>query len=152
MSILISGGFSLETVTFRKKLFDHFKRNKGKYISGGLCLMVGSVVGVYLSINRRAVDAANTFKTIVPATITMPKVNDDAILESLNIVSHIGRNGHPGNVIYCNETKQVFKSHREAARELGIDCRDLWAYFKGLKSSARGYTFKGFGEARSSAV
>lgn len=118
---------------FRKKVSRHFKRYKIRYMTGGICL---TLVGVVAMVTSKQVDDT-----------TLTKYNDE-ITNNLNLINLVGRNGHPGNVIYCNETKQVFRSHREATRELGIDNRDLWAYLKGIKPTARGFTFKKIGEAR----
>lgn len=127
-----------------KRFINHVKRHRIKYITGGACLFIGGILGMYITSNYKA-----NMKQVVIDTIEEPVVNN--IENNINIINHIGRNGHPGNVIYCNETKQVFKSHREACRELGIDNRDLWAYIKQLKPTARGFTFKSVGEATSGA-
>lgn len=147
------GGFSLKTayVRNRERLSNHVKRHRRKYIAGGICLVLGSIVGVILSINKKVEDASTALSVLKSArSRQVPPTPDIRVLVDNNIVNYIGRNGHPGNVIYCNETKQVFKSHREATRELGIDSRDLWAYLKGIKPDARGYTFTRVGEAQNS--
>lgn len=118
---------------FRKKVNKHFKRYRVRYMTGGICLTIVGILGLLATRN------VNDIKLTV---------DHDEVTNNLNIASLVGRNGHPGNVIYCNETKQVFRSHREATRELGIDNRDLWAYLKGIKPTARGFTFKKLGEAR----
>jgi hypothetical protein len=126
----------MDTASFEKKKRNHFRRNRSKYFAGGICLIVGSLIGMYASrVKRQPVE-------VEPVR---PQLVEDIL--GNDIIKHIGRNGHPGNVIYCNETKQVFRSHREATRELGINSRDLWEYLKGLKGNARGYTFKKLGEA-----
>jgi hypothetical protein len=132
-----------KNVPIGKRIIEHVKRHKVKYIVGGTCLVLGGLFGMYISSNRAKV-------LIDSVTIDEPVINK--IQNNVNIISHIGRNGHPGNVIYCNETKQVFKSHREACRELGIDNRDLWAYIKRLKPTARGFTFTSVGEASNRAL
>jgi hypothetical protein len=137
------GVFSLETIPIRKKTKKHFVRNKGKYFAGGICLLIGGVIGLYASRYKR-IDVV----TSIPDPIS--QIAASFIDDGGDIINHIGRNGHPGNVIYCNETQQIFRSHREATRELGINSRDLWAYLKGLKANARGYTFKKLGEANKS--
>lgn len=126
-----------------KRIINHVKRHKVKYIVGGTCLILGGLLGMYISKGKARV-------IIDSVTIDEPVINK--IQNNVNIMNHIGRNGHPGNVIYCNETKQVFKSHREACRELGIDNRDLWAYIKRLKPTARGFTFTSVGEASNRAL
>lgn len=140
----------MRTVPFRKKVESHFKRHRRRYVAGGLCLLIGGVIGAYSFRNKKLV----VTPIPVPLKITYPTNLEMATTPIFDggtehaIIKHIGRNGHPGNVIYCNETKQLFRSHREATRELGIDSRDLWAYLKGLKPSAKGYTFKRVGEAQ----
>jgi hypothetical protein len=115
--------------------------------------MFGSLFGIALVINKKVEDTANAlsiFKSARSRARAMNATTDIKVVLGDNIINYIGRNGHPGNVIYCNETKQVFKSHREATRELGIDSRDLWAYLKGIKPNARGFTFTKVGEAQNS--
>lgn len=132
-----------KNVPIGKRIINHVKRHKVKYIVGGTCLILGGLLGMYISKGKARV-------IIDSVTIDEPVINK--IQNNVNIMNHIGRNGHPGNVIYCNETKQVFKSHREACRELGIDNRDLWAYIKRLKPTARGFTFTSVGEASNRAL
>lgn len=124
------------------------QRNKIMYLAGGSCLMIGSVIGLFLSINRKINHTSNALQILKATRSKLSELPSVDFVPKEKIVDFIGRNGHPGNVIYCNETKQLFKSNREAARELGIDSRDLWAYLKGLKPTARGFTFKTIGEAQ----
>lgn len=147
------GVFSLKAeVSKRKRLANHVKRHKVKYIAGGICLMFGALIGVALSINEKVEKATTALQVLKSARSRVIKPPDIRVMVDNNIINYIGRNGHPGNVIYCNETKQVFKSHREATRELGIDSRDLWAYMKGIKPDAKGYTFTKVGEAQNTKI
>lgn len=144
------GVFSLNVV------YNHVRRHKLKYITGGFCIMFTSMLGVVFTLSRKVdgvygnLDVLRRVRPKLPeiSDIDVVKTGSDILKASADIVSSIGRNGHPGNVIYCNETKQIFRSHREATRELGIDSRDLWAYLKGIKPNARGYTFTRVGEAQ----
>lgn len=129
-------------------LYSHMKRNKLMYLAGGSCIMVGSVFGLILSINRKINSTSDALQILKATRSKLSEISTVNYVPNQKIVEFIGRNGHPGNVIYCNETKQVFKSNREAARELGIDSRDLWAYLKGIKPTARGFTFTSIGEAK----
>lgn len=129
-------------------LYSHVMRNKLLYLAGGSCLMVGGMFGLFLRINKKLNSTANALQILKATRAKMAQLPSIDFVPKDKIVDFIGRNGHPGNVIYCNETKQVFKSNREAARELGIDSRDLWAYLKGIKPTARGFTFTSIGEAQ----
>lgn len=110
--------------------------------------MVGSMMGLLLTLNKKVNSTSDALQILKATRTKLSALPDMDFLANQKIVDFIGRNGHPGNVIYCNETKQVFKSNREAIRELGIDSRDLWAYLKGIKPTARGFTFKSIGEAQ----
>lgn len=129
-------------------LYSHIERNKLLYLAGGSCLMVGGIFGLFLKINRKLNKTSNALKILKATRARLAEAPSVNYVSGPKIVDFIGRNGHPGNVIYCNETKQIFKSNREAARELGIDSRDLWAYLKGIKPTARGFTFTRIGEAQ----
>lgn len=50
-----------------------------------------------------------------------------------------------GRTIYCNETDQIFRSIRTAARTLGVDETCISKVLHGTRISAKGYTFKYLG-------
>lgn len=140
-----------KNVPIGKRIVDHVRRHKVKYIIGGACLIIGGLIGRHVSVQRHEI-MKSLGNTVVNNTENIMRKTENIVENNINIVNLLGRNGHPGNVIYCNETKQVFKSHREACRELGIDNRDLWAYIKRLKPTARGFTFTSVGEASNRAL
>lgn len=140
-------------VSTRERVTNHVVRHKRKYMAGAFCLMFGSMFGIALVINKKVEKTAEALSIFKSARSRMaPPIPDIKVAIDNNFINYIGRNGHPGNVIYCNETKQLFKSHREATRELGLDNRDLWAYLKGLKPDAKGFTFTKVGEAQGSKI
>jgi hypothetical protein len=63
------------------------------------------------------------------------------------IVTDLSRRGHPGNLVLCNETGEVFASQNRAAQAMGINASELSKNIRGLVSDAGGFTFTKLGEA-----
>ena len=61
-------------------------------------------------------------------------------------VQQLARRGHPGNVIKCVETGEVFASQNRAAAAYGISAKALRNSLRGLKETAGGYHFEFVGE------
>ena len=137
-----------EKKTVGQKVKGHLNKHKGKYITGGL-VVAGVGVGVYIG-KRMGVevdgdDIHTTIDMFNPKNSKLINSNNGNVVN--NVVNHIGRNGHPGNVLYCFETKQVFKSQNEAARELKIPANRISEYLNGNRDNVKGYTFEKLGEA-----
>lgn len=112
----------------------HVRAHKEAYIAGAAGLAVGLGAGFYVSRPQliQIVDAFN-FKYKSP-TITQ-------------IIQMLVRRGHPGNVVRCNETGEVFASQNRAAQALGLTPTDVAQQLNGWRQHAHGYTFERLGEA-----
>lgn len=118
-------------------VIDHIKKNRDKYIIGGIALTVGLTVG-YLTHPSSANQRAAVKQLIAwnsPTTINLEQTTT------------LVRRGHPGNMVKCMETGEVFASQNRAADVMGISRSALSNHLKGDTSSVKGYTFQHRGEA-----
>lgn len=124
------------------KIKQHFKNHKEAYITGGVCLVVGAAV-TYLVIKGHDVFDSDESVTLVNnfqgLFYKSPITND--------ITQLVVRRGHPGFVIQCNETKTIFASISQAAKEMGISASNLSSHLSGKNAHAGGFTFTNLGEA-----
>lgn len=113
-----------------RRVKQHLKDNKKVYLVGTGCLVTGYLLRPQVV---NIVDVCNVkYKS-----------------PTVNIVStELARRGHPGNLIKCIETGEVFASQRRAAEALGIERVDLYKHLKGLTDSVKGFTFEILGEAK----
>ena len=115
----------------------HLKNNRDKYLIGGGALAIGLTVGYFAhpaSANQRA--AVKQFIAWhSPTTINLEQTTT------------LVRRGHPGNIIKCVETGELFASQNRAADILGISKTSLSQHLKGKRPSVSGYTFENLGEA-----
>lgn len=116
-----------EKKTFGQKVKSHLKKHKGKYIAGGIGLGVGIVIA----------KGSGRVANIIGVNINSP----------ITTQVHLTRRGHPGNIIKCNETGELFASQNRAAQLMGINPGTLSSHLKGKMSNAGGYTFEKVGEA-----
>ena len=122
----------MEKETVGQKVKGHFKKHKVKYIVGGACLTAGVVIGVVVS------DSDSI------------KIGNNGIAIGSKIITtdvNLTRRGHPGNVIRCNETGEIFASQRRAAAAMGLSNIELYNQLSGRADTAKGYTFEKLGEA-----
>ena len=126
----------MEKETFGQKVKGHFKRNKDTYIVGGACLTAGVVIGVVVSKSVRS-ESDDVITNVKGIFIKSPVTTN----------VHLERRGHPGNVIRCNETGEIFASQRRAAEVMGISRMALSNQLSGKVDSVKGYTFEKLGEA-----
>lgn len=116
---------------------DHFKKYHRTYIVGGSALAVGLTVGYFVhpsTANQRA--AVKQFIAWhSPTTINLEQTTT------------LVRRGHPGNIIKCIDTGEIFASQSRAADVLGISKSNLSKHLRGLQPSVSGYTFENLGEA-----
>lgn len=126
----------MEKETVGQKVKGHFKRNKGKYIIGGVCLTAGVVIGVVVSKSVRS-ESDDVITNVKGIFIKSPVTTN----------VHLERRGHPGNVIRCNETGEIFASQRRAAEAMGLSNIELYNQLTGRADTAKGYTFEKLGEA-----
>jgi len=117
----------------------HIQRNQKAYITGGVCLAIG-VLGTLA--------AAKNNSTTVISSIEGNRNNFVGTAEHVTVVvAELERRGHPGNVVRCLETGEVFASQRRAAEMLGVNPGEISKQLRGLTDKAGGYTFENLGEA-----
>lgn len=110
----------------------HFKKNKKFYIVGGISLTVGAVGGACLM--SGGVQIVDAFKL----------VNWKSSHTSMTVLI---RRGHPGNIIKCLETGELFASQNRAASLNGISASNLSQHLSGKYDHAGGLHFEKLGEA-----
>jgi hypothetical protein len=119
-----------------EKIKNHLKKHKTTYITGGVCLVVGTAVGVVLSATKVSVGSGqNNYQVGLlnywfnhSTTIDMPAT------------------GNRGEIVFCEETKQLFPSIRAAAKALDISQGNLSQHLRGHQSQVNGYHFISLGE------
>jgi DNA endonuclease I-HmuI-like, NUMOD-like domain len=118
----------------KDKVVTHMQEHKEAWIAGGVCFAVGLGGGLAVGGPQliQIVDAFN-FKYKSPTTT--------------QIINMLVRRGHPGFVIKCNETGEVFASQNRMAEALGLKPTDVAQQLNGHRSHAKGYTFERLGEA-----
>ena len=112
----------------------HLKDNKKIYLIGAGGLVVGVVVGFVSS--GKAIQIVDSFniKYKSPTTNT--------------VIAELVRRGHPGNLIRCVETGEVFASQQRAAEVLDVNPGNLSRHLNGKLASVNGKTFELIGEAQ----
>lgn len=118
----------------------HLKRNKKFYIGAVSGLAFGALTAL----------VAVKFKTLDPEDII--KIRNDVkgifYKSPVTIEVQVVRRGHPGNIIRCDQTGEVFASQNRAAELLNISKRNLSKHLRGENESVSGFTFTNLGEAR----
>lgn len=119
----------------------HIKKHKTIYIASATgvgCLIVGGTAGAVFGKQVAVKSIAKNTAVIAyksPQTVT-------------NVVTtELARRGHPGHIIKCIETGEVFASRNRAAGVMGINRYELFQHLKGLQDTAGGFTFEILGEA-----
>jgi len=105
-----------------EKIKGHFRKNKDRYLFFGL----GAVVVLAF---RRPVSIAPVFNN------------------SNTVITELSRRGHPGFILKCNETGEVFASIARAADVMGLNRPNVVSHLKGRVPHVGGYTFEMLGEA-----
>jgi hypothetical protein len=123
------------------KIKKHFRDHKEAYITGGVCLVVGAAV-TYLVMKGDDILASDESVKLINA-IHGNTVNGDM---HNTIITILERRGHPGNMVLCKETGEVFASQARAAAANGISGSSLSQHLAGLKDSVKGLTFENLGE------
>lgn len=117
-----------------QNLKSHIKEHKREYIIGASCLAVGGIA-TYVVISRVTIDSSIDIvgdnNTVVNITQTI-----------------LARRGHPGNVIRCVETGEVFASQNRAADLLGIAKSRLSSHLSNGSPLPGGLHFEKIGEAQ----
>ena len=116
------------------KIKRHLEKYKVYYI-GGVCLVVGVGAGALLTkgymSNKIVVDSYNV-------SINSPKTNI--------IQTTLARRGHPGNMVKCLETGEIFASQGRAADANDIARSTLSKHLNGLIPHANELHFEKLGE------
>lgn len=113
----------------------HFKRNKTVYISTGIAATIGVAGGFVLG--NGGTQIVDSFK-IVLVNWKSPHISQTTLI----------RRGHPGNIIKCIETGELFASQNRAADVMGISRSNLGKHLSGLRDNVGGFTFELIGEAQ----
>lgn len=129
----------MEKMTKVQKVKAHIKRNKDKYITGGVCLAVGATVGVVCS---------DGIKSKV-SSINVILGKDNTINNITIITQQLVRRGHAGNIIKCVETGEIFASQNRAAEALDLKPSKISEFLKGKRDHVNGYTFEKIGDFNS---
>lgn len=119
------------------KIKKHFRDHKEAYITGGVCLVVGAAVTYLVVKGDKILESDEAVKLI-----NIIKGDHNTIITVLE------RRGHPGNMLLCNETGEVFASQNRAAELLGISATTLSRHLRGDNPHAGGFTFTNLGEAK----
>lgn len=114
----------------------HIHDNKKLYLTGVTGIIVGAA-GVKLASNGQSVNVESWKFTLLNWKSPTNNV----------VTTTMVRRGHPGNIIQCNETGEVFTSARRAAEMLDLHRRDIFNQIHGLTPDVKGYTFTNLGEA-----
>ena len=111
----------------------HLQENKKVYIVGGAALVVGAIGGaVYMGGGVQIVDS---FKLL----------NWKSPHSSMTVLI---RRGHPGNIIKCLETGELFASQNRAAAVNGLSASNLSQHLNGKQDAVSGLHFESnLGEA-----
>ncbi|HMR72606.1 MAG TPA: helix-turn-helix domain-containing protein [Candidatus Saccharibacteria bacterium] len=122
-----------------RRAVEHIKRNKKVYIFGAIALVGGLVLGTYLG--RTSAGQKAVAKTI--QILSWKPVAHTTLIQEI----HLERRGHPGNIVKCLETGEVFASQNRAADVFGIPKSTLSKHLDGLSDHARGFHFERLAEA-----
>lgn len=118
----------------------HIQNHKAVYVSGVSCLVVGALAGAISSGKMENKQFADAWK-ILHIQYKSPNVNN---LEQTTVLV---RRGHPGNIVKCVETGEIFASQQRASEALGISASNLSRHLRGDMPHVKGLTFEGLGEA-----
>jgi hypothetical protein len=128
-----------EKKTFGQKIKGHFGRHKGKYITGGICLGVGTTIGILYG------DKVKNQVRLINLNIG----KDNSIVNNITNVTNVVRRGHAGNIVRCVETGEIFASQNRAADLLDISRTALSQHLKGAKDDVNGMHFEKVGNFNS---
>jgi DNA endonuclease I-HmuI-like, NUMOD-like domain len=118
-----------------EKIKDHLKEYRAVYISGAVGIVIGGV-GVYILTKKGGSNQiTDSYKLQWKPTTTN------------NVTTILMRLGHPGNMVRCIETGEVFASQNRAAKVMGIKASNLCSHLNGRHPHAGGYHFERIGEA-----
>ena len=128
----------MEKETFGQKVKGHFNRNKGKYIVGGTCLVVGGAVGYYVSKHYHGV-SMDVISKVEPTNVAIGK--DITIENKTNItnnVTNVNMGGHTKKIVRRLSDGKLFGSVNEAAIEAGVPQPLMSNHLNGRKENING--------------
>lgn len=120
-------------LTRLERVKSHVQRQKRFYILGSAAV---GLLGAY------GLGRSHGTKAEVIATIKGIHYKSTNI-----IVTELERRGHPGNMLVCKETGEVFASQNRACELMGLDKGNLSKHLKGETPCVKGYSFEKLGEA-----
>lgn len=119
-----------------EKFKQHMQEHRVTYIASSVSVVTGFGVAVAIGLTRvDLIQIIDAFKL----QINSPTTNE--------ITTTLLRRGHPGNIVKCLETGEVFASQGRTALVMGISPGTLSKHLSGKISDAGGYTFTVLGEA-----
>ena len=122
------------TTRVADKVKTHFRDNKRTYFAFGAGALLVFVAG-----GRRDVEVNSNTKYL---SINSPDNSTNVV------VTQLARRGHPGNLVRCNETGEVFASQNRAAEFMNLSKGNLSQHLAGKQDSVNGFTFDKIGEAQ----
>jgi len=120
------------------KVKQHFKRNSKLYLGIGIGVGVTLIGG---AIFAKTPSGQAAIKNVV-AMNWKPTVNN-----TLVYTEGLERRGHPGYIVKCIETGEVFASQQRASDLLNLNPSDLSKHLNGESNHVKGLTFERLGEA-----
>lgn len=119
---------------------DHFKKHKTAYIIGGVAVVsvaVGFAVG-FSTYRRLDIQAQAKAQVVGLINWKSPAIANAVVVPQ----------GHPGFVIQCNETGEIFMSQNQAAKAMDVNPSTLSGHLNGKYDNAGGNTFTRLGVAQ----
>ncbi len=122
-----------------ERLKNHVVENKKTYAAAVAGVVIGGVV-VYVALKTRA-----------GSVVISPTIEGDNNNLVVNNITQtvLTRRMHPGLVVRCNETGEVFASINRAAEVMGVPARSIRRHLHGSSPHVNGKTFEVLGEAQS---
>ena len=123
---------------------DHLRRNQKTYIVGGVCLLAGFTCAV-----MRKNTGHWLYWTPSPDKAQVFSLLNFKGVNTVNVVNTIERQGrgHPGYIVRCLETGELFEAQKVAADVLGISEKNIGRQIAGKLEHANGYHFERVGIA-----
>ena len=118
-----------------EKTKQHISKHKIVYVAVGSAVVAATITAVALCHVKQIV-ITDAFNISWKPT----KIN--------NVTTVLERRGHPGNMIRCNQTGELFASQGRAAAVNGISASGLSKHLAGEYANIKGLSFTNLGEAQ----
>lgn len=123
---------SLEASKNYQKVKGHLQRHKEAYVTGAGCMAIGLAVGKGPELKQVVDSFKIQYKTVTTNVVT----------------ANLTRRGHPGYIVKCVETGEMFASQNRAAEAFrSVTPANLSQHLNGRMSHAGGMHFERIGEA-----